>query len=135
MVCRTIGDQTGFDIRSFDWRAFDETHIEVKNTSGPASTPFFMSAAKVEYAKTCTYRYVVYRLYGYSAGSATIQFFEIENGEGCAGVHARKFPSAAEAVIRSLFAVLHAELESLIEIHPRVVLFHLNFCYRVNLPN
>ena len=78
MVCRTVGDTAGFDVRSFDECTFEEMHIEVKASFGPQTTPFFMSAAEVDYAKTCAQRYVIYRLYEYSKVSAKIQFSAIE---------------------------------------------------------
>jgi hypothetical protein len=78
MVCRTMGDSAGFDIRSFDRGTYEEVHIEVKTTSGPLTTPFFMSAAEVEYARTCPKRYVIYRVYAYSPNSSEIQFLAIQ---------------------------------------------------------
>jgi hypothetical protein len=78
MVCRTIGDSAGFDIRSFDRDTYHELHIEVKTTSGPLTTPFFMSAAEVQYARTCPKRYLIYRVYAYSPDSSEIQFCTIE---------------------------------------------------------
>jgi hypothetical protein len=79
MVCKTIGDQAGFDIRSFDRNRFEEMHIEVKTTSGPASTAFFMTAAELEYAKSCALHYVIYRVHEYAPGSTEVRFFVIEN--------------------------------------------------------
>lgn len=78
MVCRTIGDGAGFDIRSFDRSTYDEVHIEVKTTSGPLTTPFFMSAAEAEYVRTCSKRYMIYRIYAYSPDSSKIDFCTIE---------------------------------------------------------
>jgi hypothetical protein len=78
MVCRTMGDTTGFDIRSFDKNTGEEIHIEVKTTSGPLTVPFFMSAAEVEYAGTCPTRYRIYRVYAYSAEAQEIKFHVIE---------------------------------------------------------
>lgn len=78
MVCRTIGDAAGFDVRSFDKNTGDEIHVEVKTTSGPLTTPFFMSAAEMEYAKNCPHCYKIYRLYAYSADAHKVQFFTIE---------------------------------------------------------
>jgi hypothetical protein len=77
MVCRTMGDTAGFDIRSFDNSTGEEVHLEVKTTSGPPTTPFFMSAAEVEYARTCPHRYMIYRVYAYSSETPQIQFFAI----------------------------------------------------------
>jgi hypothetical protein len=53
-------------------------HIEVKTSSGPLTTPFFMSAAEVEYARTCPKHYVIYRVYAYSPNSSEIRFYTIE---------------------------------------------------------
>jgi hypothetical protein len=78
MVCRTVGDMAGFDIRSFDKNSGEEIHIEVKTTSGPLMTPFFMSAAEVDYAKACPHRYKIYRIYAYTVETQEIQFVEIE---------------------------------------------------------
>jgi hypothetical protein len=78
MVCRTLGDTAGFDIRSFDRNSYEEVHIEVKTSSGPVTTPFFMSAAEVEYARTCPKRYLIYRIYAYSPDSSEIEFCVIE---------------------------------------------------------
>jgi hypothetical protein len=78
MVCRTLGDTAGFDIRSFDKNTGEEIHLEVKTTSGPLTTPFFMSAAEVAHARTCQLRYKIYRIYAYSGDASEIQFFAIE---------------------------------------------------------
>jgi Domain of unknown function (DUF3883) len=78
MVCRTVGDSADYDIRSFDRDSAEEIHLEVKTTSGPLTTPFFMSAAEVEYAKTSTHRYKICRVYAYSAEAKEIRFFEID---------------------------------------------------------
>jgi hypothetical protein len=56
----------------------EEIHIEVKTTSGPLRTPFFMSAAEVEYAKICPSRYKIYRIYSYSVDAQEIKFVTIE---------------------------------------------------------
>jgi hypothetical protein len=78
MVCRTVGDTAGYDIRSFDKNTGEEIHIEVKTTSGPLKTPFFMSAAEVEYANACPHRYKIYRIYSYSVEAQEIKFVAIE---------------------------------------------------------
>ncbi len=78
MVCRTVGDTAGYDIRSFDRKTDEEIHIEVKTTSGPLKTPFFMSSAEVEYAKACPKRYTIYRIYSYSVEAEEIKFVAIE---------------------------------------------------------
>jgi Protein NO VEIN, C-terminal len=62
-VAVTVGDSAGFDIRSFDPATGKELHIEVKTTTGPATIPFYMSAAERDYAASCTACYLLYRLY------------------------------------------------------------------------
>lgn len=64
-VCLTVGDWAGFDVRTFDAKTGEEIHVEVKTTTGPARTPFFMSAPEVEYAKSCKCAYKIYRVYEY----------------------------------------------------------------------
>lgn len=78
MVCRTQGDAAGFDIRSFDKTTGEEIHIEVKTTSGPPATPFFMSAAEMKYANACPHRYKIHRIYGYLPDAPQTQFFVID---------------------------------------------------------
>jgi len=56
----------------------EEIHLEVKTTSGPLTTPFFMSSAEVEYAKSCAHHYKIRRVYAYSAEANEIRFFEID---------------------------------------------------------
>jgi hypothetical protein len=62
---------------AYDKTTGEENHIEVKTTSGPFTTPFFMSAAEVKYARTCAHRYEIYRLYAYSSQAQEINFFVI----------------------------------------------------------
>jgi uncharacterized protein DUF3883/uncharacterized protein DUF3427 len=79
LVCATVGDWTGFDVRTFDACTGEEIHVEVKTTTGPAKTPFFMSAPEVEYAKTCKCPYKIYRVYEYRANAKEVPFFVIDN--------------------------------------------------------
>jgi hypothetical protein len=78
-VCWTIGDGLGYDIKSFDPVTGEEIHIEVKTTSGPAETPFHMSASEVEYAKARSVKYKLYRVYLYGTESHDIPFFVIDS--------------------------------------------------------
>ena len=78
-VCWTVGDWAGFDVRTFDPSTGNEIHVEVKTTTGPARTPFFMSAPEVEYAKTCTCTYKIYRVYEYRPETKEVSFFVIDN--------------------------------------------------------
>ena len=78
-VARTRGDGLGFDVLSFDPETKSELHIEVKTTQGPASTPFFMSAGEVEYARRCEQEYQLIRLYEFASSASRIPFFSLES--------------------------------------------------------
>lgn len=78
-VCWTVGDWAGFDVRTFEAKTGEEIHVEVKTTTGPARTPFFMSAPEVEYAKSCNFPYKIYRVYNYRFDAKEVQFFVIED--------------------------------------------------------
>jgi Protein NO VEIN, C-terminal len=54
-------------------------HLEVKTTTGPAETPFFMSASEVLYARTCKVKYMLLRLYRYGQQNGPVPFFVIES--------------------------------------------------------
>lgn len=77
-VCWTIGDGLGYDIKSFEPESGEEIHIEVKTTTGPAGTPFYMSAPELEYAHNCTAKYRLYRVYRFNAEDEQVPFFVIE---------------------------------------------------------
>ena len=63
-VAEIEGDGAGYDIESvhLDGKA---KYIEVKATRGPISTPFFMSANELAFAKTHASNYVLCRVYDY----------------------------------------------------------------------
>ena len=77
-VCWTIGDGLGYDIKSFEPGTGDEVHIEVKTTTSPAWTPFYMSASELEYAKNCIVKCRLYRVYNYHSNDAQVPFFVME---------------------------------------------------------
>jgi len=78
-VCRTIGDGLGYDIKSFDPRTGDEIHIEVKTTTGPPETPFYMSAFEINYARNCPKKYKLFRVYDYASDKGEVPFFVLDN--------------------------------------------------------
>lgn len=80
IVSETLGDGLGFDVRSFDVFGA-EKHIEVKTTSGPANTPFFMTGAEREYASRCSVRYFIYRVFGFDAAPSEVFFFSISDDQ------------------------------------------------------
>jgi uncharacterized protein DUF3883/uncharacterized protein DUF3427 len=64
-VSELEGDGAGFDIHSFT-PAGEPKFIEVKTTTGPAETPFYMSSNEVAFAKAKPEQFYLYRLYNYS---------------------------------------------------------------------
>ena len=69
-VSELEGDGAGFDIQSFT-PAGEPKFIEVKTTTGPAETPFYMSSNEVAFAKAKQEQFYLYRLYDYwERGSA-----------------------------------------------------------------
>jgi hypothetical protein len=80
IVAETIGDGLGFDVRSFHPDG-SEKHIEVKATTGPAGTPFFMTAAERAYVLSHPDGCTIYRIYGYAAKAGETDFFIIHGHE------------------------------------------------------
>jgi hypothetical protein len=78
-VCWTIGDGLGYDIKSFEPTTGDEMHIEVKTTTGPPGTPFYMSAPEISYATRCPAKYKLYRIYNYASGKDEVPFFVLDD--------------------------------------------------------
>lgn len=74
-IALTVGDSAGYDIRSFDPNDEAEVHIEVKTTTGPFNTPFYMSAYELEYSRRCACRYKLYRVFSYGSQLPDVQFF------------------------------------------------------------
>jgi len=72
-----FGDGAGYDIRSFDPETGEEVRLEVKTTMGPSTTPFFMSRAERDYARTCPAGYRLYRIYGFDLKQPQLTFFEL----------------------------------------------------------
>jgi hypothetical protein len=65
-VAKTRGDGLGYDILSFDPRG-DEQFIEVKTTSFGKRTPFFVSPNEVEFARSESERFRLYRVFDFRA--------------------------------------------------------------------
>src|SRR6185312_13649441 len=61
-VARDDGDGLGYDILSFDI-AGGERHIEVKTTALGAQTPFYISSAELEFARSHPMSFALYRVY------------------------------------------------------------------------
>lgn len=56
-------DSLGYDIISYDADSGKKKYIEVKTTTGSATTPFYMSENEVEQSKKIGEQYFLYRLY------------------------------------------------------------------------
>lgn len=63
-VSEEDGDGAGYDILSFDVLG-SERFLEIKTTSGPARTPFYVSANEKSFAEECPDRFRLYRLYDF----------------------------------------------------------------------
>lgn len=61
-VSKTQGDGAGYDIRSYDING-NEKYIEVKSTTQGVSTPIFFSRNELEFSKTNSSSFWLYRLY------------------------------------------------------------------------
>lgn len=72
-VAETRGDGLGYDVLSFETDG-RERYIEVKTTAHDASTPFFVSANELAFAKEQSERFRLYRLYHFRTAP---RFFEL----------------------------------------------------------
>lgn len=63
-VAKTRGDGLGYDILSFD-PSGDARYIEVKTTSFGKRTPFFVSSNEVEFARSESERFRLYRVFNF----------------------------------------------------------------------
>lgn len=70
----------GYDIESFHLPEAPK-FIEVKNTRGNETTPFFLSINEKLYAEKHADRFCIYRLYNYNDESNTADFFIIDSIE------------------------------------------------------
>lgn len=63
-VSTTVGDQAGFDIRSYECTGQDR-FIEVKTTRYGRHTPFYISAGELRFSNLHADSYHLYRLFGF----------------------------------------------------------------------
>jgi hypothetical protein len=61
-AARDRGDGLGYDVLSFD-AAGNERHIEVKTTALGAQTPFYITSAELEFARSHPESFALYRVY------------------------------------------------------------------------
>lgn len=74
-------DSLGYDIRSYDIEAKKEIYIEVKTTTGNATTPFYMSENEVAQSKKLGEQYYLYRLYKMDRCKPEIVDYYVLNGD------------------------------------------------------
>ena len=63
-VSKTVGDQAGYDIRSYESNGQDR-FIEVKTTRYGQHTPFYISAGELRFSHAHVDSYHLYRLFGF----------------------------------------------------------------------
>ncbi|MBH0053227.1 DUF3883 domain-containing protein [Salinibacterium sp. SWN139] len=67
-VAVTVGDGLGYDVKSFETNGADR-HIEVKTTTHPAETAFFVSSNEVAASAYFSDSYFLYRFYKFSSST------------------------------------------------------------------
>jgi hypothetical protein len=72
------GDRAGYDVLSFTEDGH-EKFIEVKTTTGPAETEFFMTSHEVEASRQYAEKYYLYRVYRYNE-SVNSGYFYVQQG-------------------------------------------------------
>lgn len=72
-VSRDQGDGLGYDILSYDAKG-DPMYIEVKTTTGPEETSFYISANELEMSKLYADNYYLYRVYEFDTRALTGQY-------------------------------------------------------------
>jgi hypothetical protein len=75
-VAKVEGDSAGYDIRSF---ASDSNfrYIEVKTTSGAATTAFFITPNEIDFSARHPNEYVLLRVFSYDAASDSGRYYEV----------------------------------------------------------
>lgn len=76
-------DSLGYDIRSYDVENQKEMYIEVKTTTGNATTPFYMSENEVLQSEKLGEQYYLYRLYKMDRYKPENVDYYILNGDIC----------------------------------------------------
>ena len=77
-ISKDIGDGIGYDIQSVDKMAGNEIdrYIEVKGTRGNINTPFFLSKNELEFSKSNSNLYYLYRLFNIKKNKADLYILE-----------------------------------------------------------
>ncbi len=75
-VAQIEGDGAGYDVFSYDLNR-TPLYIEVKTTTGPIGTDFFISANEVEFSRSHADRYELRRLYDFNIDTGSGRFFSL----------------------------------------------------------
>jgi len=70
------GDGAGYDVKSFDV-AGNVKYIEVKTTTGPADTDFYVTENELAFSDRVDEKYALYRLYSFSVTGNSAQYYEL----------------------------------------------------------
>lgn len=73
-VAKIEGDGAGYDVRSFNPDG-SEIYIEVKTTTGPISTDFFISSNEVAFSRAYSAQYELRRLYDFDVNTGSGRFY------------------------------------------------------------
>ena len=76
-VAATIGDGAGYDVESYDQDG-NKKYIEVKTTCGGERTPFILTINELEFSRTHSEKYSLYRVYDYNKKTQSGSFFRID---------------------------------------------------------
>tara|TARA_Y100000590_G_C15688273_1_gene1002451 strand:+ start:571 stop:2037 length:1467 start_codon:yes stop_codon:yes gene_type:complete len=77
---QTVGDGTGYDIKSYDEKG-NVMYIEVKTTQEGLKSDFFMSPKEIDFSRKNENSYYLYRLYDLELQPKPIANFYIERGD------------------------------------------------------
>jgi|GEM_PF-3413182 len=73
-TAKVVGDTAGYDISSFDAEG-NKRFIEVKTTTGPAETPFYLSANELDFGNDNSGNYFLYRVFAYDPATGNAKVY------------------------------------------------------------
>ena len=76
IVADTQGDGLGYDVLSFT-QTGEEKFIEVKATSGPAESPFFLTANELSFSQQNPGQFHLFRVYNYNRATGSAEFYSV----------------------------------------------------------
>jgi hypothetical protein len=76
VVANTQGDGLGYDVLSFTPTG-EEKFIEVKATTGPAESPFFLTANELSFSQQNPTQFHLFRVYNYDRAKGSAEFYSV----------------------------------------------------------